>query len=800
MIKNYFKIAWRNLWKNKVFSAINILGLSTGLACCILMFLFIQNELGYDKFHKRSKNIYRLTSESDGPGGKAGLAVTPAPWAPIMKKDYPEIRNYTRLLKAEKTDLGQPGQQRFYESDLLYADSTFLDVFSVQLVKGDPKKALDQPNSAILTEETAIKYFGDADPIGKTLEVNSFMGPVNIQVTAIAKKLPANSHFRFNTLISLQTLGDLSSFWAYHMFQSYVVLNDNASVSDLEKKFVGFVNKYIVNNPKADGLRVVHLQPLAAIHLHSNMVGELSTNGDIRYIYIFAGVALFILLIACFNFTNLSTARSLTRAKEVGLRKVVGAEKRQLLTQFLGETTLFALISLVIGLLMASLALPVFNRLAERTLIIDLTGNLALIIVLILLVIVVGLLAGLYPSTILSAFKPIEVLKGKFIRGTKGVSFRKVLVTLQFTVSIVLIAGTILVSRQLKFLQNKKLGFDKENVVVVSLPKDLDSVRLLSFKASLLKEQSILSVAGSSSVPGVFIPVNQVNDGDIDLSKAHSMQMLFTDLDFVSTMKMKLLAGRNFSADHPTDKTEGFIINEEAVKKMGWKDPAQSIGKTIQWVIPDRVLKKGQVLGVVGNFNITPLKSSVQPLVIHHSLLRLQYLYVRFNQSKAGTVTSLIENKFKEFYAKQSFEYRFLDENLNAMYNNERRLGTIFSYFSFLAILIACLGVLGLSLYSIQQHIREIGIRKVLGAGVFNITGQLLKEFVKPVIIAAVIATPLSWWAMDKWLQDFAYRTSIDWWIFIVAGLLALFIAVLTVSLQIIKAALANPVKSLRTE
>ena len=801
MIKNYFKIAWRNLWKNKVFSAINILGLSTGLACCILMFLFIQNELSYDKFHKRAKNIYRVTSEAEGPNGKSDLAVTPAPWAPLMKKDFPEIRNYTRLLRAEKTDIGQPGQQHFYESDLIFADSTFLDVFSVELIKGDPRKALDQPNSIILTEETATKYFGDADPIGKTLEVNSFVGrEVSVQVTAIAKQLPANSHFKFNTIVSLQTLGDISNFWAYHMFQSYVVLNDNVSAKEFEKKFVGFVNKYIANNSQADGMRIIHLQPLTSIHLHSKMVGELAANGDIRYIYIFAGVALFILLIACFNFTNLSTARSLTRAKEVGLRKVVGADKRQLFTQFLGETTLFAVISLLIGIAIASLVLPVFSRLSERTLFIDFTKNYALIVVLICLVVVVGLLAGLYPSTVLSAFKPIEVLKGKFVRGSKGVSFRKLLVTLQFVVSIVLIASTILVSRQLKFLQNKKLGFDKENMVVLSLPKDMDSVRLASFKTSLLKEPSILSVAGSSSVPGVNIPVNQVNDGNIDLSKANSMQMLFIDQDFVNTMKMKVLAGRNFAPDHPTDKTEGFIINEEAVKKMGWKDPADAIGKTMQWVIPDAVLKRGNVLGVVENFNISPLKSAVQPLVMHHSLLRMQYLYVRFKQNNTASVTGMIENKFKEFYSQQSFEYSFLDDNLNAMYNKERRLGTIFSYFSFLAILIACLGVLGLSLYSIQQHIREIGIRKILGAGVLNITGKLLKEFVKPVIIAAIIATPLAWFAMYKWLEDFAYRTTIDWWIFIVAGALSLLIAVLTVSIQIIRAALANPVKSLRTE
>jgi len=800
MIKNYFKTAWRNLWRNKVFSAINILGLSIGLACCVLMFLFIQYELGYDKFNVHANNIYRVTSEAEGPNGKTNLAVTPAPWAPLMKKDFGEIKSYARLLKAEKTDVGQPGQQHFYETDLLYADSTFFDIFSVQFEKGNAKRALEQPNSIVLTRETAQKYFGNEDPIGKTLEVNSFVGRVTVQVTAITKTLPANSHFKFNTLVSLQTLGDISNFWAYHMFQTYLLLNNNGSASSLEKKFPAFVNKYIINNPQADGRQDIHLQLLTSIHLHSNMVGEVGINGDITYIYVFAGVAVFILLIACFNFTNLSTARSLTRAKEVGLRKVVGADKKQLLGQFLGETSFFAFISLLLSVVIAFLILPVFNQLSGRQLIIDFSRNCSLIIVLVLLVGGVGLLAGLYPAVVLAAFKPVEVLKGKFIRNSKGVSFRRLLVTLQFVVSIALISSTILVNRQLHFLRNKKLGFDKENVLVLSLPKDMDSARLESFKASLRAQPSILSVAASSVVPGVDIPVNQFNDGNIDLGKAYSMQMLSIDEDFVPMMKMKLVAGRNFALSHPTDKVEGFILNEEAVKKMGWQDPAHAIGKTIQWVKPDAVIKKGKVLGVARNFNIAPLKSAVQPLVMHYSPMRFQYLYVRFNQSHAATLTSLVQSKFTEFYPRQSFEYSFLDDNLNAMYTSERTLGTIFSYFSVLAIVIACLGVLGLSLYSIQQRVKEIGIRKVLGADVLSITTGLLKEFVKPVFIATIIAAPIAWYLIHRWLEVFAYRTNISWWVFIVAGVMALAIAILTISIQSIKAAIANPVKSLRTE
>lgn len=800
MIKNYFKIAWRNLWRNKFFSAINILGLSIDLACCILMFLFIQHEFSYDKFNVNAKNIYRITSIFAEEKDKKELAVTPAPWVPLMKKDYPEIKEFVRLLKSDKAIVGRPGEQHFYEKDILFGDSTFFNVFSVGLVRGDVKKALERPNSIILTEEAAQKYFGDADPIGKTLEINSFGRSINAEVTAIAKKVPDASHFQFSSLISLQTLGDLSNMWSYHMMQSYLLLHDKVSAQELGNKFAGFNNKYIVNNPQADGKQDIFLQPLTDIHLRSNLVGEIGVNSDIVYVYVFVGVAVFILLIACFNFTNLSTARSLSRAKEVGLRKVVGASKVQLLKLFLGETAFFAIISLVFAVIIAFLILPVFNQLSDRQLYMDFSRNYSLIIMLLLLILFVGLLAGLYPATILSSFRPVEVLKGKLFKHVKGVSFRKILVTLQFVVSITLIASTILVIQQLKFLQNKKLGFDKENVLVLTIPRNSDSAKLETFKTALVANPGIRSVGAASSIPNPNIPVNMVNDGNADLSKAESMQMLFTDNEFVSTMNMKILAGRNFSKDHPTDATDGFILNEEAVKKMGWKSAAKAIGKNFQWVIPNAVIKSGKVTGVVQDFNITPLKSAIQPLVMHIYPLRFQYLYVRFDQSKADNIISSIEKTFNEFYAKQSFEYSFLDDTLAMMYKSEKKLGTIFSYFSFLAIFIACLGILGLSLYSIQQRVKEIGIRKVVGASIARITALLVTEYIRPVFIATVIAVPIVWYGMNKWLEDFAYRVNIGWWVFAVAGIVALLIAILTVSFQAIRAAIANPVKSLRTE
>jgi len=584
------------------------------------------------------------------------------------------------------------------------------------------------------------------------------------------------------------------------MFGTYALLNNNTSPLTLQKKFGGFVNKYIINNPQADGKNDIHLQRLADIHLRSHLTGEIGTNGNITYVYVFAGVALFILLIACFNFTNLSTARSLTRAKEVGLRKVVGAERKQLLAQFLTETSLFAFLALIFAVAIAWFVLPLFNQLSGRSLNLDLANNYSLTGVLLALVVAVGLLAGLYPAAVLSAFKPVEVLKGKFSRSTKGVSFRKILVTLQFTVCIALIASTALVRQQLFFLQNKNLGFDKENVMVLSLPRDTDSARRLSFKASLLNSKAISSVAASSTIPNEQVPVNQVNDGSTDLSKALSMQMLFTDPDFLQTMKMQVVAGRDWNKEMPTDRTAGFIINEEAVKAFGWKEPREAIGKTVQWVQPNAVLKSGRVIGVVKDFHITPLRSAMQPLVMHQFPQRFQYLYIRFHQSSAQTVLATVQKEFNAFYSKQSFEYRFLDEALNNLYSSERKLGTIFSLFSVLAILIACMGVLGLSLYSVQQRIKEIGIRKVLGASAFAITGELLKEFVRPVLIAALIATPLSWFAMNKWLEDFAYRIQINWPVFLLTTVAVLTLAVLTMAVQSIKAAMANPVKNLRTE
>jgi putative ABC transport system permease protein len=801
MLKNYFKIAWRNLKKNKVFSAINIFGLAIGFACCTLIFLFIQHEVSFDKFNVQAGNIYRVTAIGKGPVGNTTLAVSPSAWAPNMKKEFPEIKEYVRFLKSERTLVTTPAKEHYYEKDFLFADSTFFNVFSFVLAKGDANHSLERPNTIVLTKEAAQKYFGNVDPIGKTLEVTTQFAPAfNLEITGIINEVPANSHFHFNGLISLQTMGDISNLWSFHMFQTYFLLAKNDQTKVLENKFKGFVDKFITNNPNADGPYEIHLQPITDIHLRSQMVGELGTNGSITYVYLFAGIAILVLVIACFNFMNLSTVRSLKRAKETGLRKVVGAERSQLIKQFLGESVLFAFLSFILSIFISIAVLPLFNQVADRTLTFRFTDQFSVILMLLAIAIIVGLLAGLHPAYVLSSFKPVAVLKGQIIKDSRGNLFRKTLVTFQFVISIALIASTILVYKQLEFIRNKKLGFDKDKIFLVSVPSNSDGTKLETFKAALLQQKGIVAAAASSTVPNTQIPVNLIHKEGTDEKKQESMQMLFVDHDFVPTMQMQLIAGRNFTKSFSTDVTEGFILNREAVKQAGWKSPEAAIGKLFQWVMPDTVLKNGKVVGIVEDFNITPLKSPVQPLVMHILPRRLQHLYIRFKGVTATNAITAVEQQFKKFYIDQPYEYQFLDDTINAMYTTERRLGTIFGYFAALAILIASLGILGLSVYSIQQRTREIGIRKILGATIPNIVRELSKEFLKPVLLAAVIASPLAWWGMHQWLEDFAYRVNISWWVFVLAGLIAIVIALFTISFQAVKAAMQNPVKNLRTE
>ncbi|MDB5211732.1 MAG: hypothetical protein JWQ30_2559 [Sediminibacterium sp.] len=800
MIQNYFKIAWRNISKNKIFSAINIFGLAVGFTCCLLIALFIRNEISFDKFHTHAASIYRLTSIPKATNGTAAeLAVTPSPWAPRMKQDYPEIKEFARLLKSDKTSITTPSKENYYESDILFADSTFFNVFSFSLLNGDSKHALDRPNTIVLAKETARKYFGNTDPVGKTLVTTTPFGPAfNLEITGVVDEAPANSHFKFKGLISMRTLGDISNMWQYHMFTTYFVLASGVGKNDLESKFKDFNTKYIANNSNADGPQEIHLQALTDIHFHSQMTGEIGVNSSDTYVYLFSAIAFFVLVIACLNFINLSTVQSLKRAKETGLRKVIGAGRMQLVKQFLGESVLITLLAFIFSLMLAFLFLPVFNRLADRALQLDLIRDYRLIVSFFVLAIVIGIISGIYPAYIQSSFKPVDVLKNQHIKLSGGNLLRKSLVTFQFVISIGLMAGTLLVYKQLQFIKNKDLGFNKDGTFIISVPTGTDGTKIETFKNVLLQHQGIVAGAAASTLPGTQIPINLTHTGTSEKDK--SMQMLFVDHDFIKATQMQVIAGRSFSKQFATDSAEGFILNRAAVAGSGWKTPQEAIGKTFQWKNPNAILKNGKVVGVVEDFNITPLKSSVQPLVMHILPRRFQYLYVRYKDIAISDVVALSTKEFKSSFPNLPFEYTFLDERINSLYAAETKLGTIFGYFAGLAILLACLGILGLSVYATQRRTKEIGIRKILGASIAGICKELSKEFLKPVLIASIIASPVAWWGMHKWLEGFAYKAAISWWIFAIAGMTGILIALLTVSFHAIKAATANPVKSLRTE
>ncbi|HET7001901.1 MAG TPA: ABC transporter permease, partial [Puia sp.] len=605
MWKNYYKIAIRNLFNNKTFSAINIFGLAVGIACCLLMFLFIQNELSFDQFHSKKNNIYRIISRPQSAENSTGLAVTPAPWAPLMKKDYPEIKQYTRLLKDEKGLVGEKGQPQLVVNNVLFADSGLFDVFSFKILKGNPSTALTAPNSIILTSDLAKKIFGNTDPIGKLIEVNtSFTSATEVLVTGVAASPPDNSHIKYGALISMSTLGDLSEHWSYHMYNTYVVLENGASPIALENKLKLFSQKYLANNPNANGVHNIYLQPLTDIHLHSHLVGELENNGDISYVYIFSGIAFFVLCIASLNFMNLSTVRSLKRAKEVGMRKVIGAARSQLIKQFLTEAMLISFLALMMALIFVVLGLPVFSQISGRELGLKVSDHLPLFLMVFILTGLTGVLSGIYPAAVLSGFNPIDALKGSFLKDKTGTSLRKILVTFQFVICIVLMSGTMIVYKQLQFIQNKNLGFNKEKVIIAHISQNTDTLKLQTLKNVLGRLPGVESVSAASTIPGPKIPVNMIHNGNSRTTKNSSMQMLFVDENFLRTMQMKLIAGRDFSKDFPGDPGEGFIINQEAVKQLDFENAQNALGKPFQWVLPDRVLKSGKIIGVVQDFNI----------------------------------------------------------------------------------------------------------------------------------------------------------------------------------------------------
>ncbi|MEJ8820212.1 ABC transporter permease [Lacibacter sp. H407] len=809
MFKNYLKIAWRNLLKNKTFSLINIAGLASGLACFILITLYIIDELSYDRFHEKADRIYRVHSDIRFGGTDMSLAVTSDPMGATLKKDYPQVEQFTRIYASEGSKLFKKENVYITEDRVVFADSTLFDVFTLPAIAGNTKTALHEPNTVVINESTAKKYFGSVEAaMGKTMECNDERNRL-YKVTAVIKDIPKNSHFNYDLFLSMDNVEYGFGNFMSHNFHTYIVLQPGADYKAFDKNFVQLIEKYLLPQArqfmkiesmsdfeKTGNKLAYSIMPITDIHLHSDRIVELGVNGSIQYVYIFGAVALFILLIACINFMNLSTARSASRAKEVGIRKVLGTEKKYLIRQFLAESTLTSFIALLLAILGAWLALNWFNNLAGKEFHITDLLQPGFLLFLLALPVAVGLVAGSYPAFFLSSFKPISVLKGKLNTGFSKSNLRSSLVVFQFFTTILLITGTIVIYKQLRYIQTTKIGFNKDQVLIIDNPS-MGRSTAESFKAEVAK----LSSVKSASFAG-FLPVSNSSRNDNTWSteavmtekNGFNMQNWRIDYDYIPTLGMEVIKGRNFSQQYGGDST-ALIINETTAALIGPGDP---IGKKL-YTSDGQNSTVYTVIGVVKNFNYESLRKNVGPLCFRLGNNRWATAF-RVETKDMKNLLAQVETTFKKMAPGMPFTYNFLDESFDRMYRDEQRIGKVAFSFSFLAILIACLGLFGLATYMAEQRTKEIGVRKVLGASVSSIVQMLSKDFVKLVLLACVFAIPLAWWAMSQWLQNFAYRVNIGWWVFAAAAGIALIITILTVSSQAVKAALTNPVKSLRTE
>jgi putative ABC transport system permease protein len=787
MLRTYLKIALRNQIKFKTVSFINILGLSIGMACCMLIFLYVQNELSYDKFHENSDRIYRLAFTENRGYKIVNFPITPGAIPPLLKKEFPGIIDAVRIRRVLEP-MFIYDEKSYSENRSFFADSSIFDVFSFSLLKGNQETALSEPYSILLTKEIAHKFFGDEDPLGKFVSDGN---KNDFKVTGILDKVPPNSHFTFDILLSMSTIDSISEEWRSSSCYSYLLLEKSAVYSELEKKFPAFIQKHRGKEDK----RQFYLQPLTKIHLYSRLEREIEANSDIIYITILSAVAVFVLLIACINFMNISTAKSAHRTKEVGVRKVVGAGRKDLVIQFLSESVLISVISFMLGVILIELILPAFNRVTGSALSLKYFGSLTSILGLAAVVFCVGIFSGSYPAFIISSFQSIQTLKGKWIAGRKSSGFRAVLVTLQFSLSIVLIIGTFVMGRQLEYIKEKKLGFKKEHVLVIPVGDRNIQKKYETIKNELLKNPNIVYVTASTAVPGQTInPEAFVPEGVSDKNWIY-MGGLFVDSDFIKTMGMEIIEGRDFSSDLKTDVSQALILNEEAVKKLGWESP---IGKKLGF---PRFPKK-TVIGIVRNFHYMSKHRKINPIVL--SLLDRDYLIwkisVKIRSEDISKTLAFFKAKWQEFFPHRPANYYFLAEDYDRMYKKEEKLSQIFRYFTYLSLFIACLGLFGMASFMVEQRTKEIGIRKVLGASMTNIFVLLSKEFTKWMMVATLIAWPVAYVAGRLWMKNFAYRVGIGYWVFFLAAALALVIALFTISFQILKAASSNPVESLRYE
>ncbi len=791
MLKNYIKIAWRNIIRNKGYALINIFGLAVGLACCILIAQYVQDELSYDNFHE--KQVHFVGKESQFGGESRRGMTTSLPLGKALVNEIPEVTNYVQMTWPGSGSVSRDGENFTEEDRILNASSSFFEVFNFSLKTGSQENILQNPNSVVITEEMAEKYFPGENPIGQSLTIQRY-GENIYTVTGIAKNVTQNSYLDFDIVGSMGTLQTVKDkqgqdSWGANMFQTYVSLQENSDSDFVESKLQTIAKNHY---EEERGVSYFFI-PISELYI-SELVTRNGFKGDMKYIYIFGAISLFILIIACINYMNLATARAAQRSQEVGIRKTVGAGRWQVARQFLGEAVLISFCSFVIGLVIAEMALPLFNQIFQKELELFFSENLTFILSLGGLAILVGLISGSYPAFYLSGFQPQRIMSGQLFGSKSSAKLRKTLVICQYTVTVALLIGTIVIYKQLEFTQNKDLGFNEEQVIVVPMYDDLSSKHDV-LKQKLQQNPNITSVSAASNVPSAYQTRYGLAFDPENPDHQLSLYGLFADPDYVKTLGMEMAAGRFFEEGRHEDST--IVLNEAAVEKLNWKSSKEAVG---------REMKNGRVIGVIKDFHFSSLREKIDGVYIRQErpadspFEAYNQITARLNSANIDETIEYIRNQWTSIAGDQTFTYSFLDQEFDQMYRTEQRLANVFTTFSIIAIVIACLGLLGLAAYTAERRTKEIGIRKVLGANVSNIVGLLSKDFIKLVIIGFVIAVPIAWYAMNQWLADFAYRIEIGPGIFALAGGVALFIALATVSWQSIRAALANPVDSLRNE
>ncbi len=797
MIRHYIKIAFRNLWKKKAFSLINIIGLSIGLTCCLLMAIYIRHELSYDQFQEKGDRIARVIMEYSFGGATQKGNFTSTKVAPSFTRNFAEVEMAVRMSATSRVIRYQ--DKLFNERSFVYADSTFLDMFSFKLLQGNSKESLSGPNVVIFTKTAAEKYFGRENPVGKIVTVGSSAVPYT--VTGVMEDCPSNSQIKFDLLGSFSSLGvtQEKTYWDAN-FTTYLLLKSEAAIHTLQSKIRGFMQREMGNEIGGKDYLTYELEPFKSVHLYSPFDG-FEPNNNITYIYIIAAVALLILAIACFTYINLSTARSMERAKEVGIRKVAGAFKKQIFWQFIGESLLISLFALLISIVLAALLLQPFNNLADRSLPLNDFFSPAVLAFELATILCITILAGSYPAVILSGYQPIKVLKGAFKHSDSGMVLRKSLIVFQFMISVFLIVACFVIQKQLEYIQSKNLGFNREHIVVLPMDQKMKA-NIQTVKTVFKNNPGVKSVTRVNNEPINIVAGYSMRRSDMSENQSVIANANVVDEDFAKTTGVRFIAGEDFSEqdmkdvdyDDQTKKQYHYILNETAARGLGWT-PTEAIGKKMFL----GTHRPGTVKAVIKDFHFSSFHNPIKPLVLFNENWGNLLLVKLSGENMQATVQHL-ERSWKNLVPHRPFEFHFLDDNYNKLYSSELRLGKVLNTFAGIAVLLAMLGLFGLSAYVIQQRNKEIGIRKVLGASVSNVVALLSKDFLQLVIVASLIAFPIAWVTMNKWLQDFTFRVSVGLWIFVGAGFLTLAIALITVSFQAVKAAISNPVKSLRTE